>query len=179
MIEIGKLDLKDRIVISDPCYCDFDNPWIKQLKIVPGEYNCFIEYNTKNEERVASMLLINKNTNDKNIDEKIAEVGVDSGTMAIFTLDKYTELSKMKKEYEEEFYKYSYDLTKRTFFKFNEYMADIFQNIFISSSGYGDGIYNVLIKRNKIGHIIAIKIDFINEYNEDYYLYKDDEEEEE
>lgn len=178
MIKIGKLDLMDQIVISDPCYCDFENPLIKQLNIIKGEYNCFVEY-TKNEERVASMLLINKNINDENIDEKIAEVGVDSGTMAIFTLDKYIELSKMKKENEEEFYKYSYELSTRTFYKINECMASIYDNIFVSSSGYGDGIYDVLIKRNKIGYIVAIKIIFIDEYNEDYYLYKDDEEEEE
>lgn len=165
MIKIGKLDLKDQIVVSDPCYCDFDNPWIKQLKIVPGEYNCFVDY-IEDETRVSSMLLINKNTNEKNIDEEIADVGVDSGTMAIFTLDKYIELSKIKKTNKEEFYKHSYDLSARTFVEINECMASVYENIFISASGYGDGDYIVYVKRNKEGNIIALKIVFI--YEEEY-----------
>lgn len=162
MIKIGKLDLKDQIVISDPCYCDFNNPWIKQLKIVPGEYNCFVDY-TEDETRVSSMWLINKNTSDKNIDEEIADVGVDSGTMAIFTLEKYKELVKMKKEYKEKFYKYSYDLSARTFIEANECMASVYDNIFVSSTGYGDGDYIVYVKRDKEEHITALKIIFIYE----------------
>jgi hypothetical protein len=162
MIKIGKLDLKDKIVISDPCYCDFDNPWIKQLKIVPGEYNCFVEY-TEDETRVSSMLLTNKKTNDKKIDEEIAYVGVDSGTIAIFTLEKYEELVKMKKNYEEKFDEYYLKLTSKTFLEFNECMASVYDNIFVSSTGYGDGDYIVYVKRDKEEHITALKIIFIYE----------------
>lgn len=91
---LGQITLKDKIVISDPCY---DNKtWCQGVydKVAPGKYNCYVNYFydsswCPNYRRVANIIIVHEKYKSKVATAKNTEhtIGIDSGQMGIFDYD--------------------------------------------------------------------------------------------
>lgn len=78
-------------------------------------------------------------------------IGVDSGQLGIFDLEKFLQAKKTEKK-SEKFYKKCFDPTQ----------GGCLQEGVVSSSGWGDGMYNAYYLKAKEGDIIAIWVPFID-----------------
>lgn len=90
----GNILLKDKAIVSDPCYGL--NTWCQGIveNVLPGKYECFLTTVDEGEFgiRVAAIEVTHKDYVDKDLiytPEKF-EVGVDSGQAGIFDYDYYT-----------------------------------------------------------------------------------------
>lgn len=174
--EVGKIKIKDKLVVSDPCY-NLDDWTIILNNMLEGDYRCFFE--RTEDYRIAESWIVHENYNiDKEKIEEIKDyIGVDSAQAGFFDYDYFKENSELreknKDKYDEEYQNKIYDLTYRYFEEIKDkyFSGGITSKneAFVSSSGYGDGNYNCFIKRNKEDKIIAVKIVFI-----DYDEYEDE-----
>jgi hypothetical protein len=164
-INIGKVVFSEKVVISDPCY-DRD-VWcmMNDVSVVPGEYNAYALKNDEGDfgERVASILCFHNdyfNTLFDAMEEKwneIDSIGVDSGQAGIFDDSIYPASEEEGGEHDnpKSFYGECCEIT------LGEQQCGILKSKkgFVSSSGYGDGVYTVsaIIKDEKR---VAIMVDF-------------------
>ena len=157
---VGEITIKEKIVLSDPCY--EHGIWCSEEidNMLPGTYDCFIkEYteikNGKVEDyRVTDLIIthskLKKNTNriSKCVTDKI---GVDSGTCGI---------------YAEEYYK-KYHTPRVNDAWYDKYVCYELEHVLIlvgkgiiSSAGYGDGSYGAYIKKEG-GKTVGVRINYI------------------
>lgn len=179
--EIGKIKIKDKLVVSDPCYSL--NDWTIILNdMLEGNYKCFFERGDSY--RIFESWIVHENYNTKKdeIEEIKDYIGVDSAQAGFFNYDYFKENSELSKKdkdkYNEEYYYKICDLTYQYFEEIKDkyFSCGITEKneAFVSSSGYGDGSYDCFIKRNKDGKIIAVKIVFI-EYDDEDEEFEEDE----
>lgn len=140
----GKKTFPNKIDITDPCYNH--DVWcrINDYEIPAGEYECYIKEKSDKEtdgwgKRVAKIGIRRKKADNYT---KIGDIGVDAG-LAGFFVD--------KPDYTDE--------------QWNEFVyrkgdAWIVNDGFYSSSGYGDGVYDVYAGY-KDGEVVEVFIDFI------------------
>ena len=180
--EVGKIKIKDKLVVSDPCY-SLDDWTIILNDMLEGNYRCFFERGEGY--RIFESWIVHENyciSKDK-IEELKYEIGVDSGQAGYFEYDYFEKNSKLeeidKDKYNKEYYDKICDLTYSYFEEIkNKYFSGgITQEneAFVTSSGYGDGCYECFVKRNKENKIIAVKIVFI-EYDDEDEEFEEDEE---
>ena len=144
LFEQGSVD------VTDPCYDNDVAFWRTQIKIKPGLYNCYV-YKWKT--RIAAIEIKHERyVSIKGYYQLHATIGVDAGLAGFF---------ENKKDYSDEEWKLfcndlsiedKKDPTKKYYFK---------DNGFFSQSGFGDGVYDVLIKKNTDGEIVQVKIKFL------------------
>lgn len=165
--KVGTLTLNDKVDITDPCY-DKDVWYRHTSECAPGEYTGYVEMTDEGDwgKRVAAIIITR---NDKPFEvarmEYIANIGVDAG-MAGFFRDKpdYPDDEWMKFLVESGVFKTNEE------FDYSKHAYEIPYGIF-SSSGYGDGGYDVYATKERD----IFKIVFIpNEDEEDEYDYEDD-----
>lgn len=169
------LDVSGGLVdITDPCY-DRD-VWCRmnEVKVVPGKYVCWSEledfaetYGGKvyHDFRISSCgICLNKfRPDDVCAFEKIGSIGVDAGLAGFFVDkpdfndDEWDTLCK-KLSYFDSKYKTPSSKFYRTYI-FKKSAGDICDGFF-TSSGFGDGVYDVYVQR-AAGEIVAIEIKFI------------------
>lgn len=90
----GTIKLGSKIMVSDPCYGL--NTWCQGTinNVLPGIYNCFVEYSDEGDwgTRVSAIEVIHQSFERKEIeylDPEDFEVGVDSGQAGIFDYEYY------------------------------------------------------------------------------------------
>ena len=144
---IGYKHYEGVVDITDPCYSK--GTWCRMNATVKaGEYSCIIyKFKDPHEsyQRVGIIgIYLDHKVPDENAMEKIGEIGVDAG-LAGFFMDKpdYTD---------NEWDRLCNSITKGC--------AWIKDDGFFSSSGYGDGMYDVYAYRQN-GEIVALEIRFI------------------
>lgn len=152
------LDLSKGLVdITDPCY-DKD-VWcrINNFNIKPGQYVCEYTLNDDpDDKRIAYCTIIHKDYADNPdlIDwtDNIGTIGVDAGCAGFFF---------NKPDYNDAewdvFCEYMSDTEK-----VNGYPCAYFKNDigFWTTSGFGDGAYDVYAAKNENGEVYALEIDF-------------------
>ena len=162
---VGSIFLNNKVLISDPCYETKCNHNISIGRIKKGLYNCFVEISDESPfwgKRVARMVAIHKDYDISVLDEYAFDegyVGVDSGTMSISDFDyydKYHNNNVNDNWYEKNVCAWCY--------KKKAHIAD--RKSFISSSGFGDGCYDVF-SRVLNSNTIAIEVVFINNNEDD------------
>jgi len=140
--EFGYIELSGKVVISDPCY-DRDVWCMKtDFPVKPGPYKAQVTYSDEGEfgVRVAAIALVHKEheqmtlTGWKNID---ADIGVDSGQCGIFDNSIYPQA----KDHPDNASFYD-ECCKLTLGKKQAGILKSRRGI-VSSSGYGDGSYNL------------------------------------
>lgn len=168
--KLGKLTLKEKVRISDPCY-DV-NTWCAGTldNVLPGEY---IAYVKKTNGRVSNLWVHHVSHPEitlESITEKTdIDVGVDAGCAGIFDQEYFEEYhqptvdGRMDSRHQE-----WYDRFVQEF----DGVTIIDGKCAISDSGWGDGSYSCYIKKDENQKIIGIHVDY--SYNEDDYM--DDEE---
>ena len=169
VFQIGMINITcDKVIACDPCRKDTDEVWYNTVveNVLPGKYiaevTMFDDEKSKGwGDRVAELTIRHSDYNlpkYKTI-EKITGtstyVGVDSGQAMFANLDKRKQL--LEKSQDDDFYWKVCDTTE------SEKQAGIVDNTVVSSSGYGDGCYDVYVARNKNDKVIAASIEFIDE----------------
>lgn len=179
----GKLNITgDEVFLTDPCY-SLDT-WCTAKAVLPkGTYNC---YSRTYEGRISSIFLLEENFDSKkelylvDIDNPIGNLGVDSGQLGIFNLDKYRKaVSKevFEKSLEGDFpyegWKNKWDENKSDKDKFYDCCCNytlqkgrcgIIEDVgFVSSSGWGDGSYVAFYLTDFNEKRVGIQVIFIDE----------------
>ena len=209
----GTIILGEKVMVSDPCYGL--GTWCQGIleNVLPGMYNCSVEYSDEGDwgVRVSAIEVIHESCKCKFIqfEHEEFDVGVDSGQAGIFDYEYYAKYHKdsterehvdddwydmvcdlthtnvENPEYEEFCYKFTDDSIeglKEKFEAFFEYKESIKSVKYlhkcdgnttdglglVSSSGYGDGGYNCWTAKNENDKIVAIRVEFITEDDEDY-----------
>lgn len=194
-----KITLGSKVVVSDPCY---EIPtWCQEIinNVEPGEYECDVEISNEGEwgERI-SRLIITKNNSNHNWESYSKNIGVDSGQCGVFDFYTYRRnnyVPEMEivervnhKDWDYSTWEKVNEEGEKWYGKICEYTLCTeerhggYDKGYVSSSGYGDGQYELFVTKNDNGEINGFKIVFIdNEYNdeeEEEYEYNEEENDE-
>jgi hypothetical protein len=183
------IKLSEKVIVSDPCY---ENPTWCQKKlddVLSGNYVPFVKVtdNTDGWGRRNSVIsVIHEDYTNKDLKwthVKNADIGVDSGQCGIFSLETYRNNESLNNyewingkspfnggfttdgSEEDKWYEKMCDLTLSTENNWGSY-----DNGVVSSSGYGDGSYNLYVSRVK-GKVVGIMVDFLVEEEVDKSFY--------
>ena len=168
--QVGKIKLKDKVYVTDPCYGT--DVWCMKYidNIAPGEYVCFIKVSDEGTwgHRVSELHVVKESflrASDEDLNEIPYDneplscvIGVDSGQCGIFDADYYEE-HQPDDDYDNlnSWYRKVCELT---------YHAGITDGLGVATaSGYGDGSYPLFVAEEE-DKIVAMKIVFI-EFEED------------
>jgi hypothetical protein len=190
-----------KLVCSDPCYAI--PTWCQGIveNVKNGVWGAEINLSDEGDwgQRVASLYIVNEDANAKmtGIETKIFEdeplnfnAGVDSGQFGFFDFAHYRndESAKDLKKYEfgdnydtesgDAWYRACSDLT------LGDEQWGVLPNGVVSSSGFGDGSYDVYGYQDAYGEYVAFAVVFIyddegDEYDDDEFIMSDDEDEDE
>jgi hypothetical protein len=173
ILQIGTIDITcDKIIACDPCRKDTDEVWYNTVieNVLPGKYIAEVTMFDNEEsngwgDRVAELTIRHSDydlpkykTTEKITDTHtyMGYVGVDSGQAMFANLDKRKQLLE-KSQDDDDFYWKACDATE------SKNQAGIVDNTVVSSSGYGDGCYDVYVAYNEDGKVVAASIEFIDE----------------
>ena len=162
------IKLGNKVMVSDPCYGL--GTWCQGVleNVLPGNYNCKAEYSDEGawSLRVASIEAVHEDYDGVLcMDMENVDVGVDSGQAGIFDYDyyaKYHDSCNVRPHVDDDWYDRVCDITLS-----KESAGSVDGLGFVSSSGFGDGGYACWTERNKDGYIIAIRVEFITEEDEE------------
>jgi hypothetical protein len=161
------ITLGSDVMVSDPCY---DVPTWCQTRlrnVKPGKYHTFhkmVSINGRGE-RTSSIVVVHEDHIDDYLKwECIDEIGVDSGQAGIFSFETYRndDVNVNPPEYDFNFHimeegdKWYGDICK---FTLSEDSHGVYENGFVSSSGYGDGSYGLYTSTIR-DEVVGIMIDF-------------------
>lgn len=157
----GQIKLEDKIIVADPCYLNFDiySNRIVNLDIVPGIYNCYINPYSLTRPKNIIVLLENEDYTEDGFESIMRSIAVESGQGGIFNYSFYKQMYALR--FGEEIFREEYFKISNTTYIDNNYQKQIVDDkYFVTSTAYGDGVYQVFVKKNKDGKIIGIKIDY-------------------
>ena len=162
-----KIRLGNKVIVSDPCYGL--NTWCQGVleNVLPGTYDCEVEYSDEGAwgVRVASIEVTHEDCRAYGFESVNFTVGVDSGQAGIFDYEYYAKYhtdTNNGLEVDDGWYDRVCDIT------LSEDSAGTIDELgFVSSSGYGDGGYGCWVARNRDGYIVAIRIEYITEEDEE------------
>lgn len=169
---LGKIKVvSSKIVASDPCY-ELDI-WCASVidGVLNGNYNAYIETSNEGEwgKRVAKLRIIHEEYDGKVIPtEYDTSCAVDGGTFCFADHDYYA------KHHENNLDEEWYDENVCDMCDEDGWMVD--DACAISSSGFGDGMYEVYIGREKNGYVVCAEVIFIDDEEEDEWDEEDDDE---
>jgi hypothetical protein len=157
------ITLSNEVMVSDPCYVVGTWCQHKLTNVLPGEYqSTVVKYDDRYwGNRNSFIIVVHKdyNTEDKLNWRKLPfDIGVDSGQAGIFSMETYRNnevfVTGSRKENDgEEWYRHISDYTLDTPF------WGTYPNGIVSSSGIGDGGYELRVAKHK-GKIVGILLDF-------------------
>lgn len=167
------VEFGERVYVTDPCY-DVDSPGLQlredrnnlfgEIDIAPGKYWVVAHISDCGVwgERVTTLTA-------QKVDEDVIvrqfapfDVAVDSGQAGIFDVEKFNYGGNAT----EKFYDDCCEATNNTVGKVGE-------GCVVSTSGYGDGVYECILGYNDNKEVVYIMIVFVGE--EEYDEYNDDE----
>ena len=179
------ITLGNKVMVSDPCYGM--NTWCQGVveNVMPGIYNCTVEYSDEGDwgVRVSAIEVMHQNARMYFMDAADFEVGVDSGQAGIFDYEYYAKHHldrSVRPHVDDDWYERVCDITLA-----KESAGTIDDSGLVSSSGYGDGGYTCYLAKNGDGCVVGLRVVYIyeDEYEEEYDEYEDydveDDEEEE
>ena len=164
MMYKGQIQIEDKLVVSDPYYNI--NTWCIAVleKVLPGKYNCYMDYIGN---RVRKILIIHEgyNVDEKTINvEEPVDIGVDSAQAGFYNYNYFKKYSELREINESEWEKEYREPIRKSTFHEKKFDGTVINGMaFVSSSGYGDGSYECYTKKNEDGKIIAAKVIFIVE----------------
>lgn len=182
MVDLGNLEIKSgKVRVTDPCY-DLDVWCAKTLEnVATGKWKAFTNMVTVLEggahERNGSLIMVHDDMKETpgQLDWRLigSDIGVDSGQAGIYDLEAfgkdhlYPEVTNTLdldlSQSPNRFYAANCDLT------LTELGAGVLVQGVVSSSGWGDGVYNYYTVKNDEDEIVAIKVVFIDadDFDED------------
>lgn len=164
METIDTISLSNKVVVIDPCYNMDDLGCSTVLEnVLPGTWVCGVDYYDRWEGkpgRVESLCGYNIDTPDVDFSRSNLEwaacCGVDSGQLGIFDYAYFERSVEIDPKRNQDWYQ---EVCRTTCTELHAGAKD--EACYVSSSGYGDGVYAVYVARNADGQIIGIRIPFI------------------
>lgn len=169
MIWEDVLEVSDTLIVADPCYVpnSLRSGLSAELEVKPGRWLADIERNA--EGRVEAMQLRRIGSHAP-IDEFVGTLGVDSGQMMMlsgdaewqdeqFTLDTTERGDAMLRANAEHIGRLSYN--GACLITLSSGAGTLSRKAFVSESGWGDGSYPCSVGRNHDEEIVAVKVVFI------------------
>lgn len=171
VLNLGTINLNEKVYATDPCYST--DVWCMSLiDIKKGKYHCFATQSDEGTwgKRISELTIVNEKYKN-NIDNLMWEmtdfsIGVDSGQAGFFDKEYY---EKYHKGYDvddnaedSEWYNRVCDITLN-----GDWSGTIDDKGVVSSSGYGDGGYDVFAVYDEDGNIVALKIAFISDWEDE------------
>jgi hypothetical protein len=172
MEKIGTIELNSKVYVTDPCYEDDNDVQARLSNVKSGVYDCFIERKDRNDNwgiRVQYFVVVLQELSEQ-VDDLLFEydsetsIGVDSGQAGVFNAPYFK-----KNRKSEDWYDDVCDYTLE-----ENFAGCIDDQGFVSRSGYGDGCYDLYTVTDSDDKIVAIKVVFVDDYDEDF---ENDEEE--
>jgi hypothetical protein len=166
-IKVGFINVKDDdyVIVGDPCY-DMDATFIDVVNVKRGMYDCYIEKKDCGRwgNRVSRLAILKDSYGVDRLNHSAVlswNVGVDSGRMGIYP---YGFFEYINEDNERKDNWYDHNVCgdwKDYLLKNNEFI--------LSTSGYGDGNYDVYVYYDDSEMIIGVEVVFIedNDYDED------------
>ena len=169
--KIGEFEVTgNKLLACDPCYIKkgpepFYNVLIEN--VLPGTYVATVTVFDNEEtdglgDRNAEITICHKDYDvecpTELITDEVNFVGVDSGQALFIDKKHYDEYMDKSEEEQDAFYWACGDTTAKT-----DINAGILSGIPVTSTGYGDGCYNVYVEKNDDKKIVAASIVFIYE----------------
>ena len=156
VLKLGSFNVTDEIIVADPCY-DYDNLGTLALdNVLSGKYIATAEVE-KN--LVVALHISHVNfKNDILESERVGYIAVDSGQAGFFDLDFF------RKNHGGEFGDLNSFYGLACAITLSPKQAGVIKKRgVVSSSGFGDGCYDVFVSRDEVGKIIAASLFFIEE----------------
>ena len=152
-IDIGTIELSDKVFISDPCYNTDTWCTVRICNVIPGTYHCKIRMTGNCVKELIAVHESALQLKSRITWEYAGSAGVDSGQMSIVDYDHFDKLNEVEKTKDN-----WYDKVCKITLKDNAGIAD--KHSAVCSSGYGDGSYPVYGNWIK-DKLRAIKVVFI------------------
>jgi len=160
------ITLSNEVMVSDPCYVVGTWCQHKLTNVLPGEYqSTVVKYDDRYwGNRCSFIIVVHKdyNTEDKLNWRKLPfDIGVDSGQAGIFSMETYRNdevfvSGSRKKNDGEEWYEHMSNMT------LDGERWGTYPNGIVSSSGIGDGGYELRVAKHK-GKVVGMFLDFFME----------------
>ena len=156
LLKLGSFKVTDKIVVADPCY-DYDKFGTVTLhNVLSGKYIATAEVVNN---LVASIHISHSNfQNDILESESAGYIAVDSGQAGFFDLDFFRKNEGGEVGDLNSFYGLACAITLSP-----KQAGVIKKRGVVSSSGFGDGCYNVFVCKNECGKIVAASVFFFEE----------------
>ena len=176
--ELGTIELRDRVMVSDPCY--EVGTWCQGIvPIKDGTYRAFVIVTDEGVwgKRNAELIVLREDTEFSNPvmpfepEPLDFEVGVDSGQAGIFNLP-YYEKNQPDDSFDKEgaWYNRICEITLN-----GDECGTIDNEGVVSASGIGDGGYNCYpAYADEFEEIVGLRIAFIEDYDDDDYEDEDE-----
>ena len=156
LLKLGSFKVTDKIIVADPCY-DYDNLGTLILdNVLSGKYIATAEV-VKN--LVVALHISHSNfKNDILESESVGYIAVDSGQAGFFDLNFYRKNHGGEVGDLNTFYGLACAITLSA-----KQAGVIKKRGVVSSSGFGDGCYDVFVSRDEGGKIVAASLFFFEE----------------
>ena len=156
LLKLGSFTVTDKIIVADPCY-DYDKFGTVTLdNVLSGKYIATAEV----EKNLVVALHISHSyfKNDILESESVGYIAVDSGQAGFFDLDFFRNNQGGEVGDLNSFYGLACSITLSP-----KQAGVIKKRGVVSSSGFGDGCYDVYVSRDEVGKIVAASVFFIEE----------------
>lgn len=175
---ITKLKLEDKVVVTDPCYCYEPNQRgiVLLENVQAGDYKCYVIYNK--EKRVKEAIILHESLSIWHQEDYLwlqdGFICVDAAIAGVINYSLHEEMRRCKnrneKKWEDKYYKEICEL-----FSKDTDTITFRENSFITSTGWGDGRYEVYVTK-KENKILGIKIIYDEDEEEIEEDWEDEEE---
>ena len=162
IIKLGSLNIsEDKIVVADPSYDCGDSGTVLLKKVLSGKYFASIKAtNLKDCGQIVTSLKI-CHSDYKNSDlnfERYGFIAVDSGQAGFFDKNYFVENQGGELGDLNSFYGLTCSITMSP-----KQAGTIHKKGVVSSSGFGDGCYNLFVAKNSANKIVSAYIEFISQ----------------
>ena len=156
LLKLGSFSVTDKIIVADPCY-DYGKLGTLALdNVLSGKYIATAEVE-KN--LIAALHISHSNfKNDILESENVGYIAVDSGQAGFFDLDFFRKNHGGEVGDLNSFYGLACAITLSP-----KQAGVIKKRGVVSSSGFGDGCYDVYVSRDEVGKIVAASLFFLEE----------------
>ena len=162
-LEVGSITLNEKVMVSDPCYGT--DVWCNAIidNVLSGVYNAFVVIADCDRwgQRVKELTICHESKKPIKtlscLELASANIGVDSATCGIYDYDYYTQNHDTKNANDE-----WYDKNVCNGFWDNETKTHMTNGVGIHScTGYGDGMYEVFVKRDGNDKVVQITLTYL------------------
>jgi len=154
--ELGSFSTGGILVICDPCYKrDYEPPLVNRIEVAPGIWEATVSYFSG---RISLLEAGLSHAYAYKKEQLTDDAGVDSGQFGFFDDTIFPYYQEREFDDKEKFYGKCCDIT------LSDKQAGIIDGKgVVSSSGFGDGSYNVIVGKDRAGRIVQISVEFISE----------------